>query len=89
MTKLEAERPGWREALAEAAKQFRFYEQEHRTKALAAMTTGPTHAAIEKAKTNKQFAEMCEAALHPSVAEGREDNISDAAASPFDHNKQE
>jgi hypothetical protein len=54
-----------RDALGKAGEQFRFYEREHREKAMAAEQYDPaeTAARMAKYKTNQQFAEMCEAAL--------------------------
>lgn len=59
-----------REALEKAAAQFEFYAKEHRAKASAAMTTGPTIMSLEKATTNEDFAKMCRDALREEE-EGR------------------
>jgi hypothetical protein len=60
---------GLREAVEKAAKQFRFYEREHRRKAADSVTVNPDRAGSEaKARTNREFAEMCEAALNQRIA---------------------
>lgn len=55
-----------REALEKAAKQFRFYEEEHTKKAAGFLDYGDrasSRASAEKADTNRRFAELCEAAI--------------------------
>lgn len=51
------------EALRKAAEQFRFYEREHRKKANDSLDHYAKLDRIEKAQSNKLFADMCEAAL--------------------------
>lgn len=61
------------EALKSAAKQFRFYEREHMTKANLSAgrgEVGASNASVEKGNTNRGFAEMCDAALSSPSAEG-------------------
>lgn len=59
-----------REALEKAGARFRFYEREHQAKADAVYAvSGPLRDEYEKrlakAKTNKDFADMCAAVLTP------------------------
>lgn len=57
---------GMREALEKAAKQFRFYEEEHTKKAMGFLDYGDkasSRASADKADTNRKFAELCDAAL--------------------------
>lgn len=61
-------------ALEKAAKQFRFYEREHREKyeAYDARCDGPMppKGRLKKAETNRRFAEMCEAEARAARSSG-------------------
>jgi hypothetical protein len=72
-----------REALEKAAKQFRFYEREHHQKAMAFAKredAGGHVTSLGKARTNREFAEMCEAALKQEGVDERAEQ-DDAASS--------
>jgi len=63
---------GLREALEKAGAQFRFYEREHQAKADAVYAvSGPSRDEYEKrrvkATTNKEFADMCDAAIEKAT----------------------
>ena len=48
------------------AEQFRFYEKNHRQKALTAMSPADSQAAMDRAEVNRDMAEQCEALLAPA-----------------------